>query len=247
MLPVPVASLSFEQIEERSRRIEDGTLAVDERKTKVYRDSSGRLRIESSTSATDITQLIDPVAGSRVILLSTETEKIGYSLPLPKSSEVKFTIFAPVGNESTGDPSRQWTSTTENLGKRTIEGVELEGIRVVNAAQGEPALTKTVEYWHSADLKLIGLIVSSSPHETHTARIQSVRREEPGSTLFTVPPDYTILDHLPSSDQPPHGGALIDMNPNCAASAVLERSDTKKALHFCRALSDTERNLNYPP
>jgi hypothetical protein len=200
VLPAPGASLSFEQIEEHSRRIEDGTLSVEGRKTKVYRDSSGRLRIESSTHATYITQLIDPVAGSRVILLSTETEKIGYSFPLPKSSEGKFTIFAPVGNESAGDPSRQWTPTAENLGIRTIEGIEFEGIRIVNAAEGEPALKKTVEYWHSADLKLIGLIVSSSPHETFTARIQNVFREEPDSTLFTVPPDYTVLDHLPSSD-----------------------------------------------
>ncbi len=200
MLPVPGASLSFEQIEEHSQRIEDGTLATDTRKTKVYRDSFGRLRIESSTSATDIIQFIDPVAGSRVILVSTETEKIGYSFPLPKSSEVKFTIFGPVGNESAGDPSRKWTSTTENLGTRTIESLEFEGIRIVQAAEGLPALTKTVEYWHSADLKLIGLIVSSSPHETHTARIQNVRREEPDSTLFTVPTDYKMFDHLPSTD-----------------------------------------------
>ena len=192
--------MSLEQIEEHSQRIEDGTLSVEERKTKVYRDSSGRLRIESSTPATEITQLIDPVAGSRVILLRTETEKIGYSFPLPKSSEVKFTIFAPVENQSAGDPSRQWTSTTENLGTRTIEGIEFEGTWIVNASESEPKLTKTVEYWHSADLKLIGLIVSSSPNEKHTVRIQNVRREEPDSTLFTVPPDYTILDHLPSSD-----------------------------------------------
>ena len=192
--------MSFEQIDEYSRKIEDGSLAAETRKSKIYRDSSGRLRIESSTPTTDIIQLIDPIAGSRVILLSTETEKIGYRLPWPKSSEVQFTIFAPVGNESAGDPSRKWTSTTENLGMRTIEGIEFEGMRIVNAAEGEPALTKTVEQWHSAEQKLIGLIVASSPSETYTARIQNVHREEPDSSLFMVPPDYTVLDHLPLSD-----------------------------------------------
>ncbi len=200
VLPVPSAPILFEQIEEHSQHFEDGALAAETRKTKVYRDSSGRLRIESSIPATDIIQLIDPVAGSRVILLSTEAEKIGYRLPWPKSSEVKFTIFAPVGNESAGDPSRKWTSTTESLGTRTIEGIEFEGIRFVQAAEGEPALIKTIEQWYSADQKLIGLIVSSSPSETHMARIQNVHREEPDSTLFAVPTGYKIFDHLPSSD-----------------------------------------------
>ena len=186
--------MSFEQIDEYSRKIEDGSLAAETRKSKIYRDSSGRLRIESSTPATDIIQLIDPVAGSRVILLSTETEKVGYRLPWPKSSEVKFTIFSLAGNENAGDPSRKWTSTTENLGTRTIEGLEFEGVRIVNAAEGEPELTRAVEQWYSADQKLIGLIVSSSPNETYTARIQNVRREEPDSALFAVPTDYRILD-----------------------------------------------------
>jgi hypothetical protein len=49
-------------------------------------------------------------------------------------------------------------------------------------------------------LKLIGLMVASSPNETYTARIQNVRREEPDSALFMVPADYKVLDHLPSSD-----------------------------------------------
>jgi hypothetical protein len=78
------------------------------------------------------------------------------------------------------------------MGTRTIEGIEFEGMRIVTAAEGEPALTKTVEQWHSAEQKLIGLIVASSPSETYTARIQNVHREEPDSSLFMVPPDYTV-------------------------------------------------------
>jgi hypothetical protein len=200
VLSVPGAALSFEQIDEHSRKLEDGSFAAETRKSKIYRDSSGRLRIESSTPATYIIQLIDPIAGSRVILLSTETGKIGYRLPWPKSSEVKFTFHSPVGNENAGEPPRNWTSTTENLGTRTIEDIEFEGLRIVSAAEDEPELKKTHEHWYSADQKLIGLIVSSSADETYKARIQSVRREEPDSSLFAIPPDYTVLDHLPLSD-----------------------------------------------
>jgi hypothetical protein len=200
VLPVPGAALSFEQIDEHSRKIDDGSFAAETRKSRAYRDSSGRLRIESSTAATDIIQLIDPIVGSRVILLSTKTEKIGYRLPWPKSSEIKFVFHSSVGNENAGNPSRNWISTTENLGTRTIEGFEFEGLRIVNAAEDEPGLKKIHEQWYSAEQKLIGLLVSSSPNETYTARIQNVRREEPDSSLFTVPPDYTVLDHLPSTD-----------------------------------------------
>ena len=97
-LPISGAPISFEQIEDHSRKLEDSAFIVETRKSKIDRDSSGRLRIESSTPATDIIQLIDPIAGSRVILLSTDTEKIGYRLPWPKSSEVKFAVFSLAGN-----------------------------------------------------------------------------------------------------------------------------------------------------
>jgi hypothetical protein len=82
-----------------------------------------------------------------------------------------------------------------------MEGIEFEGLRILNAAEDEPELKKIHEQWYSADQKLIGLLVSSSPNETYRAQIQNVHREEPDSSLFTVPPGYTVLDHLPSTDQ----------------------------------------------
>ena len=59
-----------------------------------------------------------------------------------------------------------------------------------------------VEEWYSDELKLMGSVMASGPYETYTARIQNLRREEPDPKLFTIPPDYKVLDvPLPSPDQ----------------------------------------------
>jgi hypothetical protein len=96
------------------------------------------------------------------------------------------------------------TARSEQIGKRTIEGVEFDGTRIitVQTAEGEPKLTWTVEQWYSDKLKLIGLTVQSTPYGTNTTRIQNLRREEPDSDLFTIPPEYKIVDlQLPLPDR----------------------------------------------
>ncbi|MFZ3213601.1 MAG: hypothetical protein WA188_19010 [Terriglobales bacterium] len=199
VLPRPGIPASLEQTEERSRQLEDGTATVEVVKSEVYRDSAGRVRVQSDIrgsghSPTPYIDLVDPVAGSRIILLSTE--KIAYRVPLPKSTEDRF-AFLGIGGVA--ESSHKWSAKTENAGKRTIEGIEYEGTRIIQTAEGEPGLTSAVEHWYSDELKLIGFVMASGPHGTYTARIQHLRREEPDPTLFAIPPGYKILDvPLPS-------------------------------------------------
>ncbi len=199
VLPRPGVPASLEQTEERSRKIEDGTSTVEVVTSEVYRDSAGRVRVQSDIrgsgrSPTPYVDLVDPVAGSRVVLLSTQ--KIAYRVPLPKSTEGRF-AFLGIGGVA--ESSHKWSARTENAGKRTIEGIECEGTRIIETAEGEPGLTRTVEQWYSDELKLIGFVTASGPYETYTARIQNLRREEPDPALFAIPPGYKILDvPLPS-------------------------------------------------
>jgi len=198
VLPRPGVPISLEQIEERKRKLEDG-VASAEIKSQVYRDSAGRLRIEAEVrdGSTRYADLIDPVAGSRVVLLTTE--KVGYRIPFPKSDQSRF-AFLGLG-ESSQDSSHKWGGArTEVVGKRTIQGVEFEGTRIVRTAEGEPGLTDTSEQWYSDDLKLIGLLTTSGPSGAYSARIQSLQRGEPDPALFTIPAEYRIID-LPL----PHG------------------------------------------
>src|SRR5438105_12094356 len=68
VLPLPGSPISVEQLEERTHTLADGTSTVESTTVKVYRDSSGRLRIELPTSVV----LIDPVTGSRINLLTVQ-------------------------------------------------------------------------------------------------------------------------------------------------------------------------------
>jgi hypothetical protein len=190
-----------EQIEERSRRLNDGTFALEVINSKIYRDSSGRVRIQSevqdsSGHCSDLyTSLIDPVAGLTVVVLSSP--KIAYRMPRPKSDALLGGSVIAEGLP----PSNHWVARTENAGKRTIEGFEFKGTRIIQTADGEPGLTHTIEQWYSDELKLTGLEVASGPHGTHRARIQNIHREEPDPTLFAIPRDYKILDvQLPPPD-----------------------------------------------
>jgi hypothetical protein len=196
VLPRSGVPISLEQIEERWRQGKDGGDSA-EIKSQVCRDSAGRVRIDaevrdgSGRSATRYAELIDPVAGSRVVLLTAE--KIGYRTPFPKSDQSKF-AFLGLG-QSSWDSSHKWgPATTEAVGKRTIQGVGFEGTRFIRVAEGEPGLTDTNEQWYSDELKLIGLLTGSAPLERYSAHIQGLRPGEPDPAFFTIPAEYRIID-----------------------------------------------------
>lgn len=184
LLARPGVPISLDQIEERLLK-QGGPSSNEIIKSKFYRDTSGRVRMEGSTSVV----LIDPVVGSKVVLLSSQ--HVAYRMPYPRSSEVKFAFLGIAGEVAS---ARKLTGTVESLGKRTIEGMEFEGTRIIQAAEGEPELTWTIEEWYSDEMKLIGFAATSGPQETYTARIQNLRREEPNGTLFAIPLDYEIVD-----------------------------------------------------
>jgi hypothetical protein len=85
---------------------------------------------------------------------------------------------------------------------RTIEGIEFEGMRIVQSAEDDPGLTNTIERWYCKRLKLVGSAFASGPYGTRTARIQNVRWGEPDPALFTIPGDYKIVD-VPLRGAPP--------------------------------------------
>ena len=180
------APVSFDQIEERSRKEKGGSTDKVVVRSKVFRDSSGRVRIEEGPN----TLLLDPIAGSYAVLSSQE--QIAYRTPWRLSeSRVDIGIGITLGMESS---SREMTATTQDLGERWIEEIKFTGKRTVISAKGEPQPARTFEEWRSTELHLIGLGLSSSPQETNTARIENIRREEPDGNLFTIPPDYEILE-----------------------------------------------------
>jgi hypothetical protein len=96
--------------------------------------------------------------------------------------------------------SSKWDKKTEQLDKRTIEGVEAEGTRTtVTIPAGEVGNEQPIvivsERWYSADLQTVILTRHSDPRfGENTYRLSNISRSEPDSSLFQVPADYTVKE-----------------------------------------------------
>jgi len=192
VFPVRRGPLSLVEVEEFTRKLPDGTSSTETRKSKIQRDALGRLRIEwvgagPSGESLHVIQIVDPAAGSMALL--DDRTKIATRVITPKS------FFGP-GLPGVGEalPAGNWKATTENLGKRMIEGVEFEGTRTTETSDDHPALIAVEERWYSKDLGLIGMAEASRTNRKHSARIQELQRREPDPSLFAIPSDYTVRD-----------------------------------------------------
>lgn len=190
--PRPGAPLSFEQFEERVRLRPDGSVATTQVvKSRVYRDSTGRVRTESELpdlagELSPVVNLVDPVGGFGVVLLTNE--KIAYRVIVPAGHAL--------GGPKVGEalPAGKWKTTTENLGNHTIDGIEYQGSRTTHTSEESGSVGATYEYWGSKELSLTGRAEASGPGWKHTAKVQNLERREPDRGLFVVPPDYAIVD-----------------------------------------------------
>ncbi len=180
--------------------LSDGNTIHGENQTSVYRDSEGRVRrevqFELATPATGAARhtmivITDPVAGQRY-MLNPET-KVAHQMPL---REPKHPM---------GDHGPKWKSgkdvTTEQLGTKTILGLQAQGTRVtrtIPAGQigNAKAINVVTERWVSTDLQIPLAMTHSDPMMgTMTCNATNVNRSEPDASLFKVPADYKLEAH----------------------------------------------------
>jgi hypothetical protein len=193
VMPTAGAPLSAEQEEERARKLPDGTTRTETMNSKVYRDSSGRLRVEGETNgpagALPYAEVVDPVAGSVVLLIAPL--KVAARMTVPKAANGQYGFAFP----AVGDRRPVGGKTeTEDLGKRTIEGVEAEGHRSTTTDRDEASFVVTEEEWYSKELRVTPSSVFSGPDEKHTARLRNIDRRELDAALFAIPADYQVQE-----------------------------------------------------
>jgi len=88
----------------------------------------------------------------------------------------------------------------ETLQSKVIEGVLAEGKRTTTtiaagAVGNERAITIVAEEWTSPELQVLVLTDHKDPRNgDSTYRLLNVNRAEPSSSLFEVPPDYTVRE-----------------------------------------------------
>src|SRR5579863_1310152 len=89
---------------------------------------------------------------------------------------------------------------TEDLGSQTMEGVLVNGVRTtrtipVGEIGNDRPISVVTEVWTSPDLKTIVYSKRSDPRMgEQTFQLTNIVRSEPDASLFTVPPDFTIVD-----------------------------------------------------
>jgi hypothetical protein len=182
----PVAGAPFvaQQVEERTHIFPNGASSTTVIRSNIYRDAIGRMRLEwavksSRCKSLPIAYLFDPVASSTTVLLIPS--KVARRTIKPLSIEIP-TVFPEVGDPL---PKRQWSRITEALGKRTIDGFEVEGIRSTVIAEDRPELHATYNSWFSKDLGSTLLTVDASgPNWAYTERLENIDRRDPDPALF---------------------------------------------------------------
>jgi hypothetical protein len=86
------------------------------------------------------------------------------------------------------------------LEHKTLEGVAVEGRKTTTTIPAgkvgnEQPLTITSEEWRSPELNVLVLTRHNDPRTGESSyRLTNIIRAEPDSSLFVVPPDYTVKD-----------------------------------------------------
>jgi len=90
--------------------------------------------------------------------------------------------------------------STEELGSQTMEGVQVTGVRTTHTIPAgeignDRPISIVTEVWTSPDLKTIVYSKRTDPRMgEQTFQLTNIVRSEPDASLFTVPPDFKIVD-----------------------------------------------------
>jgi hypothetical protein len=178
----------------------------------------------SAASAPHIVFIQDPVGGTSYTL--NLTDKTAWKSPPPPpgaGGQVAVgggnAFFVTTGNDMPGTPppphgmavtkhvmmDEPSEATTEQLGSQTMEGVMVNGVRTrrtIPAGQigNDRPINIVTEVWTSPELKAIVSSKRSDPRMgEQTFYLTNIVRAEPDPALFTVPPDFKIVDRGPKT------------------------------------------------
>ena len=193
----------------RDTTLADGNKIHNESQSKIYRDTEGRVRreltVDLATPATgkvnrNLIVINDPVAGKRYML--NPDNKTAHLMaphgPHHANNNGDPAANATPGSGGPGGPGGPGNVTKEQLGTKTVNGVQAEGVRVTRtipagAIGNDKAIEVVTERWYSPDLQIAVLTTHTDPMMgTVTAKMVSVVRGDPDPSLFQVPSDYKL-------------------------------------------------------
>ena len=224
--PVSGAPFSGTETTVSTQTLANGSTITHSSTTTFYRDSSGRVRTEttiparpgSTESARTMVTISDPVAG--VVHNLDPVNKVSHDMtvrrpngnaqnrPAPRSATTgtagTMQDRAFRGRGGANDPN----VTHETLTAQTVGGVYATGTRSTHTikagAEGNSQdLQSTHEVWESPDLKIPVMVKDTDPvRGTMVRQMTNIVRSEPDAALFQVPVGYTVKTGGPGPGGP---------------------------------------------
>jgi hypothetical protein len=188
----------------------NGTTITKRAEERKWRDSQGRFRKE----ATDVTEgeevvfhtarIVDPVSNTLAVL--DLDRKVATVFHLPEQGPGKLHEYVELDDKQPeARPGVQ--VKIEQLNGKSIAGEYAVGRRVTRIRPpGTIGNDKTVvsvsERWVSPDLKILLASSMDDPREKLVRQATRLDRAEPDSSLFTIPPDFTVKEvHVPEAER----------------------------------------------
>lgn len=188
---------------EHTQTLSDGNLIDQKNTATVYRDSQGRTRVEetwpgNSANPQEIIRITDPVARVSYVLDPSKKTAHRFTMPPARTGGNPRPNFA-------GSPNPN--IATQSLGSKNLDGLYVQGTqitRTIPAGQmgNTAAVQITTARWFSSDLSIDLSTETTDPlHGNSTTTLSNISRDEPASTLFQVPSDYTVVNGGPAGRQ----------------------------------------------
>lgn len=179
----------------------------------IARDAQGRIRNEVTTFVLPNSKVAPAII--RVLIYDPQNRLSTMLFPPahtfrvapvnhPAATDAPADYASPAGNAR---PPSQYADG-QDLGTRTIAGMEVHGVRVT---QNIPAATSgtgkdivvTDEYWYSYDLKMNLSVTHTDPRTgSITQIVTQLTRTDPDPSLFAIPADYKPFAHQPPPQKP---------------------------------------------
>lgn len=172
---------------------------------KVWRDSQGRIRMETTfvsgpTTVKNLPTLVeiqDPAAG--YIYLMDDVNKIAHRIKatVVKQQDLEKLLTRVVPAGAKGGPQPQ--SSQQDLGTETMDGMLVHGTRTTTvfptgSRGNDGPYSTTRDVWYSPDLNMVIRTIINGAGAGSTDGIANLSRNEPDPSLFVVPADYSVVD-----------------------------------------------------
>jgi hypothetical protein len=209
LLAAPVVGQPYSavQVHGTTRTLADGSTVSHHGHHIVARDAEGRVHVEmrmangrNGEPDQVMVFVMDPVAHTLTTWLSNvpNQPKVASLIKLPAPG--RDSPPAPAEKNPSEDHRPQPIITTEDLGPKTIQGLETTGKRTttivpVGRSGNSAPITKTYEVWTSADMGLVVKQVWNDPRSgERTVELKDLSRVAPDPALFRPPAAYEVKD-----------------------------------------------------